>query len=142
MAQFKCTGLDELCDAFAKAKNVPNDVLAAMLKSMGKVLLKAIKATSVPGVADSSFLQKIKLGREKIIDTGGYIFITFSGKRIDSKHKSGKTREAEIAFLNEFGVPRKQGARPFMKYAIEEKEDAIASAGAKIFYDWLEQVGL
>ena len=66
---------------------------------------------------------------------GGYADVTFSGSRT----RSGKsTRNAEIAFINEYGK-RSQQARPFVGQAMEQNADAIANAGAEVLLEWTEK---
>lgn len=65
---------------------------------------------------------------------GGCVDIYFEGSRT----RNGiKTRNAEIAFINEYG-DRDQSARPFMGNAIAENEDKIVQAGIDILGDWME----
>ena len=67
------------------------------------------------------------------------VALVFKGIRRD-KHHSAKTRtrNAEIAFVNEYGS-RTTAPRPFIQTAIDKKEDAAYSAAERIFDKWLEE---
>ena len=79
-------------------------------------------------------LDSIKMNKPKKTDTGGYADITFSGTR--TRHGK-QTRQAEIAFINEYGK-RNQQSRPFVGEAMDKNADAIAKAGAEIILGWTE----
>ena len=61
--------------------------------------------------------------------------ITFDGTR---KRGNTITRNAEIAFVNEYGK-RGQDARPFMKTALSQNEALISEPGVTIIGDWIEE---
>ena len=62
--------------------------------------------------------------------------VTFSGTRTRGRTK---TRNAEIAFINEYGK-RGQAPRPFIRQAAEQGADTIAKPGEEIIGDWLEKM--
>ena len=72
---------------------------------------------------------------ERLADSGGYADVTFSGTRTRGRTR---TRNAEIAFINEYGK-RNQPARPFIRTAAETGGDQIAEPGEKIVGDWFEK---
>ena len=63
------------------------------------------------------------------------IALTFKGIRKDKYHKKG-TRNAEIAFVNEYGA-RGIPARPFIKQGIETKEKEAFDKAEAVFDKWL-----
>lgn len=65
------------------------------------------------------------------------IALTFKGVRKDKYHKKG-TRNAEIAFVNEYGA-RGIPARPFIKQGIEKKEKEAFDRAEAVFDKWLNQ---
>lgn len=140
MAKLELNGYQELLDAFARLGDVPGDVLDKTLTAMEKVAADKIKASGESfGIRDPEssvhVLDKIKVNKPKKTDSGGYADVTFSGSRT----RSGKsTRNAEIAFVNEYGK-RSQQARPFVGQAIEQSADAIANAGAEVLLEWTEK---
>lgn len=140
MASFKVSGIDELCNAMAKVQNIPNNIITDMLQAMGEVAKKAIESSAkAKGVVGTGLtIASIKLKRPKITPTGGQTAVTFEGSRT---RVNTTTRNAEIAFINEFGK-RGQPARPFIKEAIDKEGDKIGDAGTEIFNKWLETNGL
>lgn len=142
MAKLELDGFDDLLDAFARIGDVPGEVLDKTLTAMETVAADKIKASGESmGVRDQDtmdtvhILDKVKMNRPKRTDTGGYADVTFSGSRT----RSGiSTRNAEIAFVNEYGK-RSQQARPFVGQAMEQNADAIANAGAEVLLDWTEK---
>ena len=85
--------------------------------------------------SDVHILDHITTKKAKQTDDGGYEKITFDGTR-----RRGKTttRNAEIAFVNEYGK-RGQDARPFMRTALYQNEELISDPGVKIIGDWIEE---
>ena len=67
----------------------------------------------------------------KLTADGGHQDITFSGTR---PRGNKRVRNAEIAFINEYGR-RGQPARPFIGKAMTANEEKIADAGADIQSD-------
>lgn len=139
MAGIDISGFDELNDAFTRLSDVPESVMEKSLDAMSKTALPLIKAKGESmGVRDPESSVHIldKLKETKFIKTewGGRVDIYFEGSRT----RNGiKTRNAEIAFINEYG-DRDQSARPFMGNAIAENEDKIVQAGIDILGDWME----
>ena len=140
MASFKVSGIDELCNAMAKVQNIPNNIITDMLQAMGEVAKKAIESYArAKGIVGTGLtIASIKIKRPKITPTGGQTAVTFEGSRT---RVNTTTRNAEIAFINEFGK-RGQPARPFIKEAIDKEGDKIGDAGTEIFNKWLETNGL
>ena len=140
MATLELTGFDDLADAFRRISEIPFDVTADALDAMAAVAADQIRSTGESmGVRDPEsdvhILDKITHTRPKKTDSGGYADVTFSGSRT----RSGiSTRNAEIAFVNEYGK-RSQQARPFVGQAMEQNADAIANAGAEVLLEWTEK---
>lgn len=140
MARFKLDGLDELNEAIREAGEIPWDVASRALDSMAKVAREKVRASGESmGVRDPAsgvhILDKITNTKPKQTDGGGYSDVTFSGSR--SRGRTS-TRNAEIAFINEFGK-KGQAARPFIRNASETGADEIAKPGEKIIGDWFEE---
>lgn len=139
MARLDLTGFDELTKAFDQISNVPESVQTKALTAMETIAADKIKASGEAfGVRDPEsnvhVLDSIKMNKPKLTDTGGYADVTFSGTR--TRHGK-QTRQAEIAFINEYGK-RNQQARPFVGEAMNKNADAIARAGAEVILDWTE----
>lgn len=133
-----CSGIDQLCADFGRAKNVPEEVTASMLKKMAEKAATAIKQTGeAMGVRDEEsdvhILDNLEIEAPIITKSGGKISIRFKGTR---KNGQGRRRNAEIAFINEFGKDS-QLPRPFMKTALKKYENDIVNAGYEVFDNWL-----
>lgn len=140
MARLDLTGYDELMKAFERIGDMPDSVLDSALTAMETIAANEIRSSGERyGVRDSEssvhVLDKVKINKPKRTDTGGYADVTFSGTRTRGKTT---TRNAEIAFVNEYGK-RNQQARPFVGEAMEKNADKIAQAGEKVISEWLEK---
>lgn len=138
MANLVMSGFDELNDAFNRIGDIPFEVTAEALTEMATVAADKIKRSGEQmGVRDPEsdvhILDKVKPAKPKQTPGGGRCDITFSGTR--TRHNI-KTRNAEIAFINEYGK-RGQDARPFIKTGMSD-EESIAAPGEKIIGDWIE----
>lgn len=139
MGKLQMEGFEDLNAAFNRIANIPFDVTSEALKEMAKVAADEIKSSGETlGVRDPEsdvhILDHIKPGKAKQTEGGGYCAITFSGSRV----RNGiKTRNAEIAFINEYGK-RGQPGKHFIGTAIINKEKPIAAPGEKIIGDWIE----
>lgn len=139
MARLEIQGMDELNAALKRIGEVPPEVKTSALGSMADIAAAAIKRSGESmGVRDPEssvhILDKISRSKAKITQAGGYQDITFSGSRTRGKTK---TRNAEIAFVNEYGK-RGQPARPFIGQAMTQNEEKIAAAGGDVLGDWIE----
>ena len=140
MATLELLGFEDLDDAFKRIADIPDEVTVSALDAMASVAAEKIKQSGeAMGVRDPEsevhILDKIKPTKAKISDRGGYEDITFSGTR---QRGSKRQRNAEIAFINEYGK-RGQPARPFIGKAMTQNEDTIAAPGEKIVGEWIEK---
>lgn len=140
MARFKVDGFDELNEVLREAGEMPWNVVSDALDAMAKVAREKVKTSGESmGVRDPAsgvhILDKITNTKPKKTDGGGYSDITFSGSRTRG---NTTTRNAEIAFINEFGK-KGQAARPFIRNASEAGADEIAKPGEDIIGDWFEK---
>ena len=142
MASFSVSGLDELYESISKASTVPTGVKRNVLLAMGDVIREAQSKMAdliLRGPFTSGTTAKsVKLGRVRITSDGGRVSVSFVGERA---RFNTVTRNAAIAFINEFGK-RGQKGRPFIKKANEENADKANEAGARVFFDWLSSIGL
>lgn len=139
MAMMTFSGTDGLIEAFNRISDIPWEVTEEALDAMGDVAAREIKSSGEAyGVRDENsdvhILDKITQKKAKQTDDGGTKAITFDGSR---RRGNSSTRNAEIAFINEYGK-RGQSARPFIKKAIEGKGDEISAPAEKIVGEWLE----
>lgn len=140
MARFELTGFDDLCEAYNRIADIPDSVTEEALDKMAEVAETEIRKTGESmdvrdPESDVHILDKIKRKKPKITPEGGYSIITFIGSRLRGKKR---TRNAEIAFVNEYGS-RKMKARPFIGTAMSRKEEEIVRPGIDIIGDWIEK---
>jgi len=139
MATLELTGFEDLEDAFRRISEIPFDVTAEALDKMADVAAEKIRSTGeAMGVrdpeSDTHILDKIKPRKAKKTEYGGYEMISFTGSRTRGKTK---TRNAEIAFVNEYGK-KGQPARPFIGTAMNRGADQIQDQAEKVIGDWIE----
>lgn len=140
MARLELEGFAELDSAFAHIANIPKPVKEKALQAMANVAAPQIKRSGESmGVRDREssehILDSIKLNKPTTNDDGGHLDITFTGRRTRG---NTTTRNAEIAFVNEYGK-RNQQARPFIGTAMNQYAAKIAEAGADILWDYIER---
>lgn len=143
IAKFEVSGFFDFNDLI-NAEAIPRDVMNKMLHASADVIVEAQKKTAMSmlhkGYSTGELAQSIKKGRIQHTRSGTSISIIFKGKRIRGKRKLHETRNAEIAFVNEFGK-RGQPGRPFIQTANEQCADAAVEAAAKIYDKWLDSMG-
>lgn len=140
MAEFGVTGLNELMLSMQEIAQIPDDVVDEILNAQADVTVEAQKAAGRQlGVEDTGItLQKLKKGRVKLRKGQRVLYITPTGSR---KRGKTRTRNAEIAFINEFGK-KGQKARPFIKLGNEKSAEAATAAGFRVYNRWLESKNL
>ena len=81
-----------------------------------------------------------QLERKKLLD-GQEISVYPQGSRTRGRYKKSTTRNAEIAFVNEYGK-RGQKARPFIRDANAESESKMEKAAFRIYDNYLKSKNL
>lgn len=138
MAEFDVSGLDDLMLSLQDVADLPETVQDAMLDAQADVVLRA-QQSAAQAIADTGqtarSLRKSKPRTRKGIRS---ISITFAGSR---KRGDTTTRNAEIAFVNEYG---KKGvpARNFIRKANEQSASASTQAAASVYDQYLQSKGL
>lgn len=140
MAHVELVGFAELDGVFKRLGDIPWDVTNAALNKMGAVGADAVRSTGrAMGVHDPEskvhILDHVIHTKPKQTEDGGVCYVTFKGSR---RRGNTKTRNAEIAFVNEYGKEG-QAARPFVRQAGEQYGDEIAAPGEKDIGDWMEK---
>lgn len=140
MALVSVHGFTEIDAIFQKLGDVPWDVTQDSLNRMASVGEDAVRRTGLAmNVLDpttpENILDKVTHTKPKQTEDGGVCKVTFSGSR---RRGNTTTRNAEIAFLNEYGTDH-QEARPFIRQAAEQYGDEISAPGAQLVGDWMEQ---
>ena len=138
MAEFDVSGLDDLMLSLQDVADLPETVQDAMLDAQADVVLQA-QQSAAQAIADTGqtarSLRKSKPRTRKGVRS---ISITFAWSR---KRGDTTTRNAEIAFVNEYG---KKGvpARNFIRKANEQSAAASTQAAASVYDQYLQSKGL
>lgn len=143
MAEFGCTGLDGLMLSFQEIMEIPEEVQDEILNAQADVVVEAqrrkIKAYGIyDGSSPVHVANSVKKGRVKLKKGARVLYVTPTGTRTRGKVK---TRNAEIAFVNEFGR-RDQKARPAIGDANEESAEAATQAAFRVYDEWLKSKNL
>lgn len=124
IAEIPTSTLDEMLTAGA-------DILEPEIRRNAETMLNGAYSTGATA-------RSVKRKEPETTDRGRRLIITFDGKRTDKHHPRG-IRNAEVAFLNEYGA-RKIPARPFIKRAIEDRFNAVTDAVEKVFDEWFKTI--
>lgn len=156
MAEFSFKGLDEVRLSLKEVAELPDEVVDEILNAGADVLVpaqrrEAEKLGKIGGYRNpkqtrdystGTTARSIKKGRVKIAKNGGRVlYVTPVGSRTRGKKKPRATRNAEIAFANEFGT-RTIHARGFMKAANEQSAGAVEKAEFDVYDRWLKSKNL
>ena len=124
---------------------LPTSVTDSMLEAMANVIKPAEEksaAAMLHGKYYEGFIAgSVKIGKIKKAKNGKAIYVTFNGVTTSEKmFKKYPTRNAERAFVNEYGVKvRGPGPRPFIRMAVETHADAAIDAAEKVYDDYLNK---
>lgn len=140
MASLELEGFESIEDAFRRITEIPWEVTEKALDEMAEVAMTEIRSQGESlGVRDPEsdvhILDKLKRNKAKKTESGGEELITFSGSRT---RNGRKTRNAEIAFINEYGR-RGQAARPFIGLAMSQHDEKILAPAEDVIGDWIER---
>ena len=132
MGSFKINGLDSLIDDLSALAALPDSVAEDMLNAGADIIeAEQHKMAKSMGVYDTGVTEgSIKKTKVKKTATGKSIDIFPQGVNSDGN------RNAEVAFINEFGKIR-QPARPFIRTANEAAEERATEAEEKVYNDFL-----
>ena len=139
MAQLKVNDLDGLMLTMQEIAQIPDDVQAEILNAQADIVVDAQKQSALAaGVSphgemmDSIGKTKIKTG-----NAGKSIYVYPQGIN------SSGTRNAEVAFIREYGAKkRNQPGKMFIRNANEKSAEATTKAAAEIYDAWLKTKGL
>ena len=139
MGRLTVNGLDALSDDFAALARLPDSVVEGILEAEAGVILPAQRAeiekqwTGPHSLGISS--KSVKKDRD-----GRSLTIYPQGAR---KRGGRSTRNAEIAFINEYGAPgRHIAARPAIDAANKKKEKEAIDAGERVYNQFLDSRNL
>lgn len=144
MGRLTVNGIDALSDDFAALARLPESVIDGILDAEAEVITRAQreeieKQWSGPhslGISSKS----IKKGKAKKDKDGRSLSVYPQGTR---KRGGQTTRNAEIAFINEYGAPgRHIAARPAIDAANKKKEEEAVAAGERVYNQFLDSRNL
>lgn len=133
-------GFDSLVLTFDEMSEMPESVLDDMLEAGAAVAEREIRAVGKSyGVHRTGvMLDSIGHNRPRPSKDGRAVYIYPQGSRPNG---SKTKRNAEVAFINEFGK-KNQAPRPFMRDAAEKAADEAAEQEEKVLNDYLSTKGL
>ena len=150
MAKVEFKGIDEVELSFKELAALPDELIDEMLNARADVIVEAQRAEArklgkeyrnkkqKKDYSTGLTARSIQKGKVKVKDGQRVLYITPTGSR-----KRGKTvtRNAEIAFENEFGTKTIQ-ARNFLRKANEKSADAAVAAEYEVYNRFLTEKGL
>lgn len=140
MAKLSFAGIDGLMLSLEEIAAIPDDVAAAMLDAEAQVVEEAqIAEGKTMGVYDTGqTLASIRRGRmKKGRDGTRQVYVTPKGTNDKGE------RNATVAFVNEYGVPRRGiPPRPFIATANEKAADPAVAEAEKIYDEFLKSKNL
>ena len=146
MGRLTVNGIDALSDDFAALARLPDSVIDGILNAEADVIVPAQRAeiekqwngAKVPPTGISA--KSIQKGKVKKDRDGRSLSVYPKGTR---KRGGQTTRNAEIAFINEYGAPgRHIAARPAIDAANKKKEEEAVAAGERVYNQFLDSRNL
>lgn len=144
MAKMSVDGLGPLIDDLAALASLPDDVIDDMLNAEADVIVPA-QQTEIQQQWSGSYsmdisAKSVKKGKVKKTSSGHSLEVYPQGTR---GRGSKRVRNAEIAFINEYGAPQRGiAARPALGDAVEKKEQAAVEAGERVYHAYLDSKNL
>lgn len=138
MADFDVSGLDDLMLSLQQVAELPEDVQDNMLNAQADMVMAAQQRSALSIADTGQTARSLRKSKPKTRKGVRSISITFSGSR---KRGETTTRNAEIAFVNEYG---KKGVPPrnFIRKANEQSAAASTQAAAAVYDQYLQSKGL
>ena len=114
MAKFEVRGIGDVISAFESIANIPSSVMKEILNAQADVVTAAQQRAAPRNMGTLS--ASIKKKSPRITYDGGYIMVApegihHSNKSGRSRYRNrggrsrGETRNAEVAFIHEYGAP-------------------------------------
>lgn len=143
MASMEFDDLTGLMLDLEQLANMPDSVISEMLDSQANILVEAQKQKArAYGVVDTGeMIDSITKGKLKKLLDGQEVSVYPQGSRTRGRYKKSTTRNAEIAFVNEYGK-RGQMARPFVRDANAESEPEMEKSAFTIYDNYLKSKNL
>ena len=144
MARLAFDGLDSLMDDLDSLAHLPDRVVEDVLNAGADVLVPAQRAEISSRwrgkYSEGISAKSVKKSKVKKTTDGGAVHIYPQGTR---KRGKKRIRNAEVAFINECGAPKRGIApRPAIAAANAKAEQAAADAGERVFNAYLDSKNL
>lgn len=144
MAFLEVNGMDALMEDHAELLGFPYEVAEDILNAEADVIVQAqreeIRRQWSGPYSEGISAESVKKTAVQIKKDGYCIYVYPQGER---KRGRKKTRNGEIAFINEYGVPgRGIAARPAIAAANAKAEQTAAEAGERAFNAYLDSKNL
>lgn len=144
MARLAFDGLDSLMDDLDSLAHLPDRVVEDVLNAGADVLVPAQRAEISSRwrgrFSEGISAKSVKKSNVKKTKDGGAVHIYPQGTR---KRGKKRIRNAEVAFINEYGAPKRGIApRPAIAAANAKAEQAAADAGEWVFNAYLDSKNL
>lgn len=138
MAKVTVSGITEIALSFERLANMPESVLDDMLKAQADVFAKQIQANAISMLMgpywEGAVSASVTIKAPQNVKGVRVVDITFEGTQHDNKL-------TEIAFVNEYGKSG-QPARPFVRSAVESKQNEANEKAAAVMYNYEKSIGL
>ena len=142
MAELNCSGLDDFMLSMQQIAELPDEVVDEMLNAQADVVVEAQKrvghAMGVEAPGSGVMLRSIKKGKVKLRKGQRVLYVSPTGSR---KRGGTRVRNAEIAFVNEFGK-KDQKARPFIRTGNEASAEQTTNAALEVYDRYLKSKNL
>lgn len=144
MARLEFDGLDSLMTDLDSLAHLPDRVAEDMLNAEADVLVPAQRAEISSRwrgkYSEGISAKSVKKSKMKTTKDGRAVHIYPQGTR---KRGKKRVRNAEIAFINEYGAPKRGIApRPAIAAANAKAEPAAVDAGERVFNAYLDSKNL
>lgn len=144
MAKLTVNGLETLSDDLAALARLPESVLIDILEAEADVIVPAqreeIESRWQGPYSMGISAKSIKKGKVKKGPDGYQISVYPQGTR---RRKGTATRNAKIAFINEYGAEgRHIAARPAINTANKKHEKEAVNAGERVYHQFLDSRNL
>lgn len=138
MVKFDVSGLQRLRRDMEAAGTIPDAVLKEMVTAQAEVVEKALVKNATDMLQGPYFkgdtAKSVHKWKARMYRNGPQVRIQFKGMQ----HRN---RNAEVAFVNEYGK-KSQPARPFIKKSIKETLTPAADEARKILNDYISSKNL
>lgn len=144
MARMEVDGLDSLMGDLAALTALPDSVAEGMLNAEADVIVPAqrseIQRRWNGPYSEGISAQSIKKGKARKSREGHSLSVYPQGARKRGKKEPKPVRNAEIAFINEYGAPgRGIAPRPAIAAANAKAEKQAVAAGERVYHAYLDK---